>query len=263
MYAINYNVFRIIGGIGVGLASMISPMLISEIAPANLRGRLVSYNQFAIIFGMLVVYFVNYFISLQGNESWLQSIGWRWMFASEMIPATLFLVLLNFVPETPRFLMLKGKEDQAIAVLNKINPVEKTNQILSEIKESLSHHSGRLLAFGWLVIIIGILLSVFQQFVGINVVLYYAPEIFKNMGSSTDTALMQTIIVGAINLTFTVVAIKTVDHFGRKPLQIIGALIMAVAMFALGSLFAMQNVGIFALLSMLLYIFEIIRKCSK
>lgn len=248
-----FIVYRIIGGIGVGMASLLSPLYIAEVAPAHERGKLVSYNQFAIIFGMLVVYFVNYFISLQGGEEWLQTLGWRWMFASEMIPAILFLVLLNFVPETPRWLMLKHREDEAVAVLNRINPVEKTNQILNDIKESLSHHSGRLLAFGWLVIIIGILLSVFQQFVGINVVLYYAPEIFKNMGASTDSALLQTILVGAINLTFTVVAIKTVDNFGRKPLQIIGALVMAFAMFSLGTLFVFQNIGIFALLAMLMY----------
>jgi len=250
----HFIVYRIIGGIGVGMASLLSPLYIAEIAPAAERGKLVSYNQFAIIFGMLVVYFVNYFIALQGNENWLQSIGWRWMFASECIPATLFLVLLNFIPETPRYLMLKGKEDQATAVLNKINPVEKTKEILEDIRESLSHHNSKILSYGMLVIIIGILLSVFQQFVGINVVLYYAPEIFKNMGASTDSALLQTILVGAINLTFTVVAIKTVDKFGRKPLQIIGALVMAFAMFLLGTLFAFQNVGIFALLSMLLYI---------
>ncbi|MFP4547974.1 MAG: D-xylose transporter XylE [Fidelibacterota bacterium] len=246
--------YRIIGGVGVGMASLLSPLYIAEVAPAHERGRLVSYNQFAIIFGMLIVYFVNYFISLQGNESWLQTVGWRWMFASEVIPASLFLILLNFVPETPRWLMLKGREEEAVSVLNRINPVERTERILKEIKESLSHHSGRLLAFGWLVIVIGILLSVFQQFVGINVVLYYAPEIFKNMGASTNSALLQTVLVGAINLSFTVVAIKTVDNFGRKPLQIIGAFIMAFAMFSLGTLFAFQNVGIFALLSMLLYI---------
>ncbi len=249
-----FIIYRIIGGIGVGMASLLSPLYIAEIAPAAQRGKLVSYNQFAIIFGMLIVYFVNYFIALQGNENWLQTIGWRWMFASEIIPASFFLVLLNFVPETPRWLMMKKREDQAIKVLNKINPVEITEQILGDIKNSLSHHNAKLLSYGGLVILIGILLSVFQQFVGINVVLYYAPEIFRNMGSSTDSALLQTILVGVINLTFTVVAIKTVDNFGRKPLQIIGALVMAFSMFLLGSLFCAQNVGILALLSMLLYI---------
>ena len=218
-----FVIYRIIGGVGVGLASMLSPMYIAEVAPANIRGKLVSWNQFAIIFGMLVVYFVNYAIALQGDDSWLNAIGWRWMFASEIIPAILFLILLFFVPETPRYLVLRDRPEKALSVLTKINGAETGRKVLEEIKETLVLHSGKLFSYGMLVVVIGILLSAFQQFVGINVVLYYAPEIFKNMGSGTDTALLQTIIVGIINLSFTVLAIVTVDKFGRKPLQIIGA----------------------------------------
>lgn len=249
-----FIIYRIIGGVGVGMASLLSPLYIAEISPAHKRGRLVSYNQFAIIFGMLVVYFVNYFIALQGNDYWINTIGWRWMFGSETVPAFLFLILLYFVPETPRWLMLKGRDDEAITVLNKLNGILGAKQIFREIRESLKFKSGRLFTFGIKLIIIGVLLSVFQQFVGINVVLYYAPEIFKNMGKGTDLALLQTIIVGAVNLTFTVVAIMTVDKFGRKPLQIIGALIMAFSMISLGFLFLTSNLGIAALLAMLLYI---------
>lgn len=250
----NFVVFRVIGGIGVGLASMLSPMYIAEIAPAAIRGRLVSFNQFAIIFGMLIVYFVNYGISKQGDDGWLNEIGWRWMFASETIPAGLFLLFLFFVPETPRYLMLTGKEDLALDVLEKVNGKEEAQNVLSEIKNTVEEKSGALFSYGYLIIIIGILLSVFQQFVGINVVLYYAPEIFKNMGSGTDTALLQTIIVGAINLTFTVVAILAVDKFGRKPLMIIGALGMAAAMFGLGFTFFFETVGMGALIFMLGYV---------
>jgi SP family xylose:H+ symportor-like MFS transporter len=250
----NFVFYRLLGGIGVGLASMLSPMYIAEIAPAENRGKLVSLNQFAIIFGMLVVYFVNYFIARQGDETWLNSIGWRYMFASELIPCTLFLIFLFFVPETPRYMVLKGNEAKALNILEKVNGKEKGTQVLDEIKGSIVHHSGKLLSFGILVIIIGVLLSVFQQFVGINVVLYYAPEIFKNMGSGTDTALLQTIIVGVINLSFTVVAILTVDKFGRKPLMIIGAAGMAFFMFALGFSFFFQKVGLGALIFMLGYV---------
>ncbi len=250
----HFVIYRIIGGIGVGLASMLSPMYIAEIAPANIRGRLVSINQFAIIFGMLVVYFVNYGISTQGDAGWLNDIGWRWMFASEMIPALLFLIFLFFVPETPRYLMLTNKPDKALKVLERVNGIEKAKVVLAEIKETVVEKSGKLFSYGYLIIIIGILLSVFQQFVGINVVLYYAPEIFKNMGSGTDAALLQTIIVGAINLTFTVVTILIVDKFGRKPLMIIGALGMAVAMFGLGFTFYFQLIGFGALLFMLGYV---------
>lgn len=248
-----FIVYRVIGGIGVGMASMLSPMYIAEIAPAHIRGRLVSLNQFAIIFGMLVVYFVNYFIARQGDEIWLNEIGWRWMFASETIPASIFLFLLIFVPETPRFLVMKNQTEKAMKVLHKLTGAVQAQVVLDEIQESLKQKSLPWLSYGGMIIIIGILISVFQQFVGINVVLYYAPEIFRNMGSATDTSLLQTIIVGAVNLTFTIIAILTVDRFGRKPLMIIGALGMALSMFALGLTFYYQIIGFSSLVFMLTY----------
>ncbi len=257
--AYSFVVYRIIGGVGVGIASMISPMYIAEIAPANIRGRLVSFNQFAIIFGMLLIYFVNYFIALNGNEEWLTNEGWRLMFLSEVIPVTLFLILLFFVPETPRYLVLKNKEEKAISVLNRIAGTEEAKAILAEIKSTTREHNAPWLSYGFLVIFIGIMLSVFQQFVGINVVLYYAGNIFRNMGASTDSSLLQTIVVGIVNLTFTVVAILTVDKFGRKPLMIIGSVGMAVSMLALGFTFFLggselsQAGGWAALMFMLLY----------
>ena len=248
-----FIIYRIVGGIGVGMASMLSPMYIAEIAPPKIRGQLISYNQFAIIFGMLVIYFVNYYISMQGDQGWLNEIGWRWMFASEAIPAVLFLILLIFVPETPRFMVMKNQDEKALIVLNKLNGIEKAKEVLAEIKESLKITDAPWLSYGWMLIFIAIMLSVFQQFVGINVVLYYAPEIFKNMGSGTESSLLQTIIVGVVNLTFTVLAIFTVDKFGRKPLQIIGALGMAVSMIALGFSFYFGSVGMLALIFMLIY----------
>jgi len=251
----NFILYRILGGIGVGLASMLSPMYIAEIAPAEKRGYLVSWNQFAIIFGMLVVYFVNYSIARQGNDTWLHEMGWRWMFASEIIPALLFFGLLFSIPESPRWLMLKNLPEKAKKVLVRINGEVKGKNELIEIEKSISGRtSGKLFSFGILIIVIGVLLSVFQQFVGINVVLYYAPEIFRNIGSGTDAALLQTVLVGAINLTFTVLAILTVDRYGRKPLQITGALGMAVSMISLGFVFYFQMMGIGALIFMLTYV---------
>jgi MFS transporter, SP family, xylose:H+ symportor len=254
-YMANFVVYRILGGIGVGLASMLSPMYIAEIAPPKVRGNLVAWNQFAIIFGMLVIYFVNFGISKAGSgDVWLNSIGWRYMFLSGAIPAGLFLILLFFVPETPRYLMLRGHESDARAVLDKLVTKEEAEKELAEIRASLGEqHSGKLFSYGALVIFIGVMLSVFQQFVGINVVLYYATDIFKGMGLTTNASLFQTIIVGAVNLTFTVVAIVTVDRFGRRPLQIIGALVMAVSMIALGSEFWLGGKGMVALLCMLVY----------
>ncbi len=254
-YMASFVVYRILGGIGVGLASMLSPMYIAEIAPPKVRGNLVAWNQFAIIFGMLVIYFVNFGISKAGSgDTWLNSIGWRYMFLSGTIPAVLFLILLFFVPETPRYLMLKGNESGARAVLAKLVTREEGEKEIAEIRASLSeHHSGKLFSFGVLLVFIGVMLSVFQQFVGINVVLYYATDIFKGMGLTTNVSLFQTIIVGAVNLIFTVVAILTVDRFGRRPLQIIGALVMAVSMISLGTDFWLGGKGMVALICMLAY----------
>jgi len=250
----SFVIYRIIGGIGVGLASMLSPMYIAEIAPANVRGKLVSWNQFAIIFGMLVIYFVNLVIARRGNEDWLISEGWRWMFFSGLIPSGLFLILLMFVPETPRYLVMKGKEEKALKVLNKISGEKSAPLILKEIKDTLHETSIPWLSYGFLLIFIGILLSVFQQFVGVNVVLYYAGNIFRNMGNSNDSSMIQTIIVGIVNLVFTVLAIFTVDRFGRKPLMIIGGVGMAISMMGLGFSFYFGKLGIGALIFMLTYI---------
>lgn len=255
-YLTSFIIYRIIGGVGVGMASMLSPMYIAEMAPAEKRGGLVSWNQFAIVFGMLIVYFVNYAIALQGDEQWIADTGWRLMFLSETVPAIVFLCLLFFVPKSPRWLMMKGLEDKAVVIIEKITgDAIKTREEVTSIKASLEGgHKGKLFSYGKTVVFIGIILSIFQQFVGINVVLYYAPEIFRNMGSATDTALLQTIIVGIINISFTVVAIFTVDKFGRKPLQIIGSLGMAVSMVTLGMSFYLEQMGMLALVAMLCYV---------
>lgn len=248
--------YRIVGGIGVGLASMLSPLYIAEIAPASSRGKLVSYNQLAIVGGFMVVYFINYFIAKNGgSDEWLNTFGWRWMFASEVVPASLFFGLLFFVPDTPRSLMLRNRPMEALEVLEKVNGEFRGKRVLEEIRISLNEKkSGSLLSFGWGVIIIGILLSVFQQFVGINVVLYYAPEIFKTISSSTDSALLMTIIVGIVNFVFTIIAIRTVDGYGRKPLMVIGAFGMAIAMLSLGFVFFAGANGYLALFCMMLYV---------
>ena len=251
---IAFNIYRVIGGIGVGLASAICPMYIAEIAPAEIRGKLVSWNQFAIIFGMLIVYFVNYFITKGQPQQWIDAEGWRYMFASNAVPAAIFGVLLFFVPETPRHLALVGKEDKALHILGKINGLNKAKEILQEIKDSAHHEKvEKLLTYGWKVLLIGILLSVFQQAVGINVVLYYAPTIFKGLGFGNDAAMYQTVIMGFINIVFTLVAIFTVDKFGRKPLLIIGSVGMAIGMFAIGLLAYLQIIGVSTLVFIVIY----------
>jgi MFS transporter, SP family, xylose:H+ symportor len=249
-----FIVYRILGGVGVGVASMLSPLYIAEISPSAIRGRLVSFNQLAIVGGILLVYFVNWHIASLGNDVWLKSTGWRWMLASEAIPSAVFLVLLALVPDTPRWLVLRGRNEEALAQLMRVTEESDARSILADIQRTLAVRSGKLFSFGAAVVVAGILISVFQQFVGINAVLYYAPLMFQNMGASTDTALLQTVVVGAANVLFTVVAIVTVDRWGRKPLLVTGALVMAVAMIALGCLFNARAVGLGALVAVVVYI---------
>ena len=221
-----FNIYRVIGGIGVGLASAICPMYIGEVAPSNIRGMLVSWNQFAIIFGQLVVYFVNFFIlgdhiqplveemgkglaAINPNAQWTVTTGWRYMFGSEAVPAGLFALLICFVPETPRYLVMINRDERALDILSRINGSSKAEQILKDIKETITVKTEKLFTYGWLCIFVGIMLSVFQQAVGINAVLYYAPRIFGDMGM--DNPMMFTVFMGIVNILFTLVAVFTVE----------------------------------------------------
>lgn len=254
-----FNIYRIIGGVGVGLASALCPMYIAEISPARIRGTLVSCNQFAIIFGMLVVYFVNYLIrnnlgeTAEAIQTAMVEIGWRRMFLSEAYPAGAFLLLILLVPETPRYLALRGKDAKAFAVLERINGTAEARTVLAEIKSTVHERRERLFSYGTTVIIIGILLSFFQQAIGINVVLYYAPRIFENMGATGDASMLQTVVMGVVNILFTVVAIFTVDRVGRKPLLMIGSTGMMIGMAALAALSFTDSIGIAALIFIILY----------
>lgn len=240
-----FNGYRILGGIGVGLASALCPMYIAEVAPASKRGTLVSWNQFAIIFGQLVVYFVNFLIiQSHANDpevvAWTNAVGWRVMFVSEAVPAALFTILILLVPETPRYLAMHGQAPKAFHVLARINGEHRANEILLEIKATLQQDSHKrhehLFAYGFMVVFIGCMLSVFQQIIGINAVLYFAPRIFESMGVSNN--MLFTVMMGVINISFTLVAVFTVEKLGRKPLLITGSLGMALG--ALGV--ALSNV---------------------
>jgi SP family xylose:H+ symportor-like MFS transporter len=267
---VTFNAYRVLGGIGVGLASAIVPMYIAEIAPSRIRGTLVSCNQFAIIFGMLVVYFVNYIIlgdhtypvidgdAVAGysvnplSDPWTIASGWRYMFVSEAYVAAVFGVLLFFVPRTPRYLVLIGQNERALEVLTKINGAGRAEQILADIESTSRDKTEKLFSYGVTVVVIGILLSVFQQAIGINAVLYYAPRIFQSAGAEGG-GMFQTVIMGFVNIVFTVVAILTVDRFGRKPLLIIGSIGMAVGAFAVAFCDSMSVKGIIPVISIIFY----------
>jgi len=263
-----FNVYRVIGGIGVGLASAICPMYIGEVAPSNIRGMLVSCNQFAIIFGQLVVYFVNFFIlgdhlqplveemghgiaAINPAAQWTVTTGWRYMFGSEAVPAGLFALLICFVPETPRYLVSIGRDQQALSVLTKINGTVKATQILQDIRNTMTVKTERLMTYGFMCIFIGIMLSVFQQAVGINAVLYYAPRIFGDMGM--ENPMVITVFMGIINILFTLVAIFTVEKLGRKPLLICGSLGMALGAFGVAVTFGHAGMETITAISIMIY----------
>ena len=252
-----FNLYRVLGGIGVGMASAICPMYIAEVAPANKRGKLVSWNQFAIIFGQLVVYFVNFLI-IQSHKNdpavveWTNQVGWRLMFGSECVPAGLFALLIMLVPETPRYLVMSGQESKALDVLTRINGSSVASQVLSDIKSTVVEKKEKLLAYGFIVIFIGCMLSVFQQFVGINAVLYFAPRIFESMGMGNP--MTQTVLMGIVNISFTLVAIFTVEKLGRKPLLITGSLGMAIGAIGVALADAVPGIpGIVGVLSIMIY----------
>ncbi|MEJ2702317.1 MAG: sugar porter family MFS transporter [Sedimentisphaerales bacterium] len=253
-----FIIYRILGGIGVGAASISSPMYIAEISPARIRGRMVSVNQFAIVTGFLVVYFVNYFIALQGDLTWNEQVGWRWMFGSEGLPALLLLVCLFFVPESPRWLTKQNRVDEALNILTRVDGGRYAQAEMIEIKDAIAHESGSLRQLFQpgmkIVLVIGIVLAVLQQVTGINVFLYFGTEIFKKMGSETNAALLQTVIVGVVNLTFTVIAIWTVDRLGRKPLMMIGSTGMGVSLLAMGLAAYGRTTGLWMLVFILGYI---------
>ena len=179
---------------------------------------------------------------MAGSDPWTVETGWRYMFGSEAVPAGLFALLICFVPETPRYLAMCGRDEKALQVLTRINGLERAKAILKEIKATAEEKTERLFTYGWMVIFIGIMLSVFQQAVGINAVLYFAPRIFESMNMGDP--MMQTVIMGIVNILFTLVAIFTVEKWGRKPLLIYGSFGMAIgaAGVALSNLWALPPI---------------------
>ena len=264
-----FNLYRVLGGIGVGMASAICPMYIGEIAPTNIRGMLVSFNQFAIIFGQLVVYFVNFLILgdhtnpiiesigngfsklMPGSDPWTITTGWRYMFGSECVPAGLFTLLICFVPETPRYLVMIHQDDKALQVLTRINGIDIARKTLEDIKNTITTKTEKLFSYGFMCIFVGIMLSVFQQAIGINAVLYYAPRIFSDMGMSNP--MVQTVIMGVVNISFTLVAVFTVERLGRKPLLIWGSIGMAIGAFGVALTFGNPALSMVTMLSIMIY----------
>lgn len=232
----SFFIYRFIGGLGVGMASTLSPVYIAEVSPADIRGKFVSLNQLTIVIGILIAYFTNYLLVGIGPNNW------RWMFASEAFPAVIFLGALFFVPESPRWLYKKKRDDEAFDILTKIAGSDYAKKISGEIKKTMNNEekgSFKELLHPSLrfVMIIGILLAILQQWCGINVIFFYAPVIFQKTGIGIDSSLFQTIIIGVVNLTFTLVAMRLIDKVGRKKLLLIGSAGMVITYILIGACF--------------------------
>lgn len=254
-----FIIYRLLGGMGIGLASTQSPIYIAEISPESLRGRFVSLNQLTIVIGILLAQIINYLIaepvsrdaSLEGiASSWNGQWGWRWMFWAETVPAASFLILAFFIPESPRWLVKMGKRDESNQILKKIGGIHFANITMEQISSSIANSIGKV-DFKKLfdknvypIVIIGIVLAVFQQWCGINVVFNYAEEVFGAAGYGVNEILFNIILTGAVNLFFTVIAILSVDKWGRKNLMLLGSIGLAVFYIILGIFYYIDVQGI-------------------
>jgi MFS transporter, SP family, arabinose:H+ symporter len=245
-----YNLFRIVGGVGIGLASNLSPMYIAEIAPAAYRGRLVAIYQLAVVIGVLSAQTVNWLIALQDMQlsnqatadllraSWNGTLGWRWMFGAESLPALLFFAFLMFVPESPRWLVKKNETDQAESILARIGGAAYAGNEIAEIRQTISTEKVSRVNYKDLIapklrwiIFIGVVIAVYSQWCGINTIFYYSSDIFKAAGFNLQAIMLNIVITGTVSLLFTFVAIATVDKLGRKLLTLVGSAGLAISFF--------------------------------
>ena len=262
-----FVVFRLLGGIGIGLASNLSPMYIAEISPAEIRGRLVSVNQLTIVIGILAAQVVNWLIArpvppgataAEILASWNGQTGWRWMFGAEAVPALLFFFLMFLVPESPRWLVKNGRAEEAGRILAKVGGPGFSGRAMDEIRTTLAAREIGRVRFRDLlepglakVLLIGVVLAVYQQWCGINVIFNYAQEIFTAAGYGVSDVLFNIVVTGAVNLIFTLVAIRLVDRLGRRPLMLAGSAGLALVFGLIGASYAVHSRGLHILLLVL------------
>jgi sugar porter (SP) family MFS transporter len=270
-FAIGFNdlvLYRFIGGLGIGVASMVSPLYISELSPAHKRGRLVALYQFAITIGILCSYFSNaYLLKLSQSETFAQSTGtvyqimvaevWRIMLGTSAVPAILFLLLLQIVPESPRWLTIQNRETEALTILHKIVNEEEAQKEMNDIKSNLSRESGGLsIVFKGsfrLPMLIGISLAFLTQISGINAIIYYGPGILEKAGLPIADALGSQVIIGLVNVLFTLIAIWKIDQLGRRPLLIAGVIGILSSLIIVGGLFYFNINNTYLLLTFILF----------
>ncbi len=246
-----FIIARFVGGIAVGGASVLTPMYISEVSPPKMRGRLVATNQLAIVTGILIAFFSDYMIDTILHGSW------RWMFLAGIFPSALLWFLLFFITRSPRWLVKAGREGEAREVIARVNTDENVEELLANIKDSLKEEAASkdvaLLRKPYFrLVLIGIAVGMFNQFAGINVIMYYSTDIFREAGFSGESALMQSVLVGLTNLLFTVIAMTFIDRFGRKFLLYVGSVGMSVFLGLFSWAFITDNKSGFILLGLLI-----------
>lgn len=252
-----FVIWRLIGGLGIGAASIIAPMYIAEVAPARLRGRLVTLYQLGIVLGILAAVFVNMLIQRLGDEVWNTSSGWRWMFFAGIVPALLFAAAIVPAVESPRWLMKMGRRNQSLAVLSEINGAEAAENEVAQIEDSLAleeGHLSELLTTFRKPLLMGIMLAAFSQSSGITPLFSFLPEIFQAAGTATSDAFFQSVLVSLVNLVFTLFALWLVDRSGRKTLILAGTLLQFLSFALVGWFYHAQGSGAAVLLFVMTFV---------
>jgi SP family xylose:H+ symportor-like MFS transporter len=247
--------YRVLGGVAVGLASVVAPMYVAEFAPSAVRGQLGAYQQIAIAGGIALVLFVNWGIALQGDDNWVLDIGWRYMMVSLAIPSLAFFWLSFTVPESPSWLVKHGRVEDARRTLSRSADPEEVRAMLEELAQDhrVAQKPAPLFEFGARVVLVGVSLSLLQQLMGLNALSYYGPQILQRMGFHMDAAFLGVLIARSLNLLATMIVVLIVDRVGRKPLLIFGALIMGLSMIVLGAMFRSGHTGALGLVAMCCY----------
>ncbi|AGO57405.1 sugar porter family MFS transporter [Serratia plymuthica] len=255
-----FVIYRIIGGLAVGIAATVSPMYMSEVSPKDMRGRALSMQQFAIVFGQIVIFYVNFKIASIASEAWLVEMGWRWMFASGVLPCILFCILVFIIPESPRWSVMVGRDDQALAMLTRVSNAEHAKNVLREIKDSIrqdQQSSKQKLSYAdkrvRFILFVGCMIAMLQQVTGVNVMMYYAPVVLKTVTENAQEALFQTIWIGVMQLVGSVIGAMLMDRMGRIPLMRWGTLGVIAGLLITSYALYTEATGYFALFGMLFF----------
>ncbi|SQI46268.1 D-xylose transporter [Serratia plymuthica] len=255
-----FVIYRMIGGLAVGIAATVSPMYMSEVSPKDMRGRALSMQQFAIVFGQILIFYVNFKIASIASEAWLVEMGWRWMFASGVLPCILFCILVFIIPESPRWSVMVGRDDQALAMLTRVSNAEHAKNVLREIKDSIrqdQQSSKQKLSYAdkrvRFILFVGCMIAMLQQVTGVNVMMYYAPVVLKTVTENAQEALFQTIWIGVMQLVGSVIGAMLMDRMGRIPLMRWGTLGVIAGLLITSYALYTEATGYFALFGMLFF----------